>query len=93
MFLTGSVGKFSHMCKHFFFLPAYNLFQCLQPLQTVYFKIFHPLQPPPTPPPVKKIMIRPLSGTDQYYARFVPVRNCKRETLRIITFRKTTGKL
>ena len=26
------------------FLPAYNLFQCLQPLQTIYFKIF---QPPP----------------------------------------------
>ena len=27
-------------------LLAYNLFQCLQPLQTIYFKIFHP---PPSP--------------------------------------------
>ena len=35
------------------FLLAYNLFQCLQPLQTTYFKIF---QPPPTP--VKKIIVR-----------------------------------
>ena len=26
-------------CKHLFLL-AYNLFQCLQPLQTIYFKIF-----------------------------------------------------
>ena len=34
------------------FLPAYNLFQCLQPLQTIYFKIFQP------PPPVKKIIVR-----------------------------------
>ena len=28
------------------FLLAYNLFPCLQPLQTIYFKIFHP---PPLP--------------------------------------------
>ena len=33
------------------FLLAYNLFQCLQPLQTIYFKIFQP-------PPVKKIIVR-----------------------------------
>ena len=35
------------------FLLAYNLFQCLWPLHTIYFKIF---QPPPLPPtnPLKK---------------------------------------
>ena len=40
------------------FLPAYNLFQCLQPLQTIYFKIFQP-------PPVKKIIVR--SSRKTYY--------------------------
>ena len=30
IFVTGSVGKFSH--ANMFFSPAYNLFQCLQPL-------------------------------------------------------------
>ena len=34
-------------CKHFYLL-VYTLFQCLQPLQTIYFTIF---QPPSTPPP------------------------------------------
>ena len=29
------------------FLFAYNLFQCLQPLQTIYSKIFQPHPPPP----------------------------------------------
>ena len=32
----------------------YNLFQCLQPLQTIYFKFFHP---PPPSPPRQKIMV------------------------------------
>ena len=27
------------------FLLAYNLFQCLQPLQTIYFQIFNPPSP------------------------------------------------
>ena len=31
----------------------YNLFQCLQPLQTIYFKFFHP----PPPSPSQKIMV------------------------------------
>ena len=33
------------------FSNAYNLFQCLQPLQTIYFKIFQPFPPAA---PVKK---------------------------------------
>ena len=37
--------------KHFFLL-TYNLFQWLQLLQTIYFKIFQP-PPPPRPPPKK----------------------------------------
>ena len=37
-----------------FFLLAYNLIQCLQPMQKIYFKL---LQPPP--PPRQKIMVRP----------------------------------
>ena len=32
------------------FLLTYNLFQCLQPLQTIYFKIFQP--------PVQKLIVR-----------------------------------
>ena len=31
-----------------------NLFQCLQPLQTIYFKIFQPPPPPPSQPPPSK---------------------------------------
>ena len=59
--------KCGSCCKQFFvclplpgstlFLFAYNLFQCLQPLQTIYSKIF---QPHPPPPPIKKIMVCPL---------------------------------
>ena len=55
----------SSCCKQFFgvsvflqthlFVLAYNLFQCLQPLQTIYFKIFQTLPPHL----VKKIMVRP----------------------------------
>ena len=40
------------------FSNAYNLFQCLQPLQTIYFKIFQPSLPPPNRPR-QKIMVRP----------------------------------
>ena len=43
-------------CKHFYLL-AYTLFQCLQPLQTIFFTIF---QPPPPPTLRQKIMVRPL---------------------------------
>ena len=49
-FFCGSGCKKLVLCL---FLPAntvsllaYNLFQCLQPLQTIYFKIFHPPPPP-----------------------------------------------
>ena len=53
-------------CKHFV-LSAYNLFQCLQPLQTIYFKIFHPPHPPPLPSFPQKNNGPSLSGTDQYW--------------------------
>ena len=52
-------SKCGSCCKQFFcvpvflqtlyFLLAYNLLQCLQPLQTLYFKIFQTTPPPPTP--------------------------------------------
>ena len=38
------------------FLIPYNLLQCIQPLQTIYFTIFQPRPPNP----VKKIMVRSL---------------------------------
>ena len=46
-------------CKHFYLL-VYTLFQCLQPLQTIYFTIFQPPSTPPPPPLRQKIMVRPL---------------------------------
>ena len=67
IFLTGvgeGLENFHRQANNFFclrlpvntfFLLAYCLFQCLQPLQTIYFNIF---QLPS--PPVKKIMARPL---------------------------------
>ena len=44
------VSVFLHIL---YFLLPYNLFQYLQPLQTIYFKIFQP------PTPRQKIMVRP----------------------------------
>ena len=41
------------------FFNRCNLFQCLQPLQTIYFKIFQPSPPPPPNRPRQKIMVRP----------------------------------
>ena len=53
---TGSAPsgpRYSKPAGNTFFLQ-YNLFQCLQPLQTIYFKFFHP---PPPPSPSQKIMV------------------------------------
>ena len=48
-------------CKHFFLL-AYNLFQCSQPLQTIYFQN----SPPPLPSAKKLIQIvRPLEAKEK----------------------------
>ena len=52
---TGSAPsgpRYSKPAENTFFLQ-YNLFQCLQPLQTIYFKFFHP----PPPSPSQKIMV------------------------------------
>lgn len=60
------LGVSPSSCKHFFFLLAFNLFQYLQPLQTVYFKIFNP-----PPPPAKKIMVHPLEMLRDFSGRIM----------------------
>ena len=75
IFLCGSCSKqffcvYPSSCNHFF-LIAYNLFQCLQPLQTIYLKLI--FQPPPPPPrqknndpspsgAIKFVSVRPFQG-------------------------------
>ena len=64
-------------CKHFF---SCIFFLCLQPLQTIYFKIFQ--APPPPPTPVKKIMVGPLE-------RCIPLNFCNRTVFELWINHKT----
>ena len=60
--LLQTIFLFLRLSANTFFSLVYNLFQCSQPLQTIYFQI-----PPPPPRSVKKLIqiVRPLEAREK----------------------------